>query len=260
MPIISVVSNAMLCYALPILYRSALLVPRSSSRHDRLIGAQERGCRFSGCGEEEAGSDLEAALFLVWWMWVDMKVLRWPGLERRLRSNMFGSCVMISFLLFRFFQIRSLVVRFFSTFIVFDDFLHRFREHRVPHSVTGNRSLGAPPRKVPAVLTAVSFVSDVIAFTQSYIRSHFWRLRQDLVEHGEVFAAIDEFETLVVLPVVELVGGRDVESREERRLVGDAGEGEGRVPGSGRREVDGEGGDAVAVVNPRISILYIAFL
>ena len=100
----------------------------------------------------------------------------------------------------------------------------------------------------------MSFVCDVIAFTQSYIRSHFWRLLKDLVEQGKVFAAIDEFEALVVLPVVELVGGRDAESREERGLIGDAGEGEGRVPGDGRREVYGEGGDAVAVVNPRISI------
>ena len=80
------------------------------------------------------------------------------------------------------------------------------------------------------------------------------------MEHGKVFAAIDEFEALVVLPVVELVGGGDVEGWEERRLVGDAGEGEGCVPGDGGREVDGEGGDAVAVVNPRISISCVALL
>lgn len=34
---------------------------------------------------------------------------------------------------------------------------------------------------------------------------------------------------------------------EEGRLGGEAGQGEGCVPGVGRREVDGEGEDAVAV-------------
>ena len=80
------------------------------------------------------------------------------------------------------------------------------------------------------------------------------------MEHGKVFAAIDEFEALVVLPVVELVRSGDVEGREERWLVGDAGEGEDCVPGDGWREVDGEGGDAVAMVDPLISIRRVALL
>ncbi len=66
-------------------------------------------------------------------------------------------------------------------------------------------------------------------------------------------AAIDEFEALVVFPVVELVGGREVESTEEGGLCSDAGEGEGCVPGVGRRKVDGEGDDAVAVAVSGIS-------
>ena len=80
------------------------------------------------------------------------------------------------------------------------------------------------------------------------------------MEHGKIFAAIDEFEALVVLPVVELVRCGDVEGREERGLVGDTGECEDRVPGDGWREVDGERGDAVAVVDPLISILRVALL
>ena len=60
------------------------------------------------------------------------------GLESRL-CNVFGSG-MISFFL-RPFQIGSLVVRFFGTFVVFDDFLHRFREDRIPLSVTGASGL-----------------------------------------------------------------------------------------------------------------------
>lgn len=245
--------HALLCH--PILHRSALLIPRSSSRHDRLIGAQERGRGFTGYGEEEAGCYLDAALLMVWMLLYSV-MLRRRGLER---GNVFGSCV-IFFFLFRFLQIRSLIVRFLGAFMVFDDFLHRFCENRVPLSVTGDGGLGAPPGKVPAVLTAVSFVRDVVAFTQSYIRSSLWRLRENLMEHGKVFAAIDEFEALVVLPVVELIGGWDVEGREERGLVGDAREGEGCMPGDGWRKVDGEGVDAVAMVNPRFSISRVALL
>ena len=94
-------------------------------------------------------------------------VLRRPGLERRMRRKVFDPCIMIIFFFLRFFQIRSLIVRFLGTFIVFDDFLHRFREDGIPLPVTGDGSLGAPPGKVPAVLTAVSFVRDVVALTQS---------------------------------------------------------------------------------------------
>ena len=106
----------------------------------------------------------------------------------------------------------------------------------------------------------MSFALDVVASIRSYVRSHFWRLRQHLVEHGKVFASIDEFEALVVLPIIKLVGGGDVKGWEEGGLVGDAGEGEGCVRGDGWREVDGEGGDAGAVVNPHISIFCVALV
>ena len=189
-------------------------------------------------------------------MRLDTVVLFWSALKR---GNVFGSRVIFFFFL-RIFQLRPLIVRLLCAFIVLDDFLHRFREDRVPLSVAGNSSLRAPPRKVPAVFAAVSFVLDVVAFTQSYICSSFWPLRQKLVEHGKVLAAIDEFEALVVLPIVELVGGWDVEGWEERGLVGDAGEVEGRVPGDGWRKVDGEGGDAVSVVKRCVSILCVILL
>ena len=53
---------------------------------------------------------------------------------------------------------------------------------------------------------------------------------------------------LVIFPVVELVGGGDVEGLEEGGLDGEPGEGEGYVPGIGWREMDRERQDAVAVV------------
>lgn len=68
------------------------------------------------------------------------------------------------------------------------------------------------------------------------------------MEHCKVVAAVDEFEALVVSPVVELVGGGNVEGWKEGRLGEDAGKGEGCVPGAWWREVDGEMGNAVAAV------------
>lgn len=51
-----------------------------------------------------------------------------------------------------------------------------------------------------------------------------------------------------------------MESREEGGLVGDAKKGEGCVPCVGRREVDGEGEDAVAVKISSISGLPVQLL
>lgn len=87
----------------------------------------------------------------------------------------------------------------------------------------------------------------------SFLFTRALRLRQDLPQHCEVVAAIDELEALVVFPVVELVGGGDVEGGEEGGLVEEAGECEGGLPGVWWTEVYGEGENAVASVISTIS-------
>ena len=85
-------------------------------------------------------------------------------------------------------------------------------------------------------------------------------MRQDLAQHCKVVAAVDEFEALIVFPVVELVRVWDLEDGEKRGLAGDAGEGEGCVPGVWWREVDGEGEDAVAGAVSSISRFRVRLL
>lgn len=160
------------------------------------------------------------------------------------------------FILFRVFPTGALVVCFFCNLTVtviivvlnlFGNLLHLFREDRVPLTVTGTHDLGIPSGKISAVFAAVSSVLHAVSVTHFFTRRCLG-LCQNLAQHCKVVAAVDEFEALVVFPVVELVRGGDVEGGEEGRLVEDSGEGEGCVPGVGWREVDGKGEDAVAVV------------
>ena len=160
------------------------------------------------------------------------------------------------FFLFQVLPTGALVVCLFCNLIVivfivilnlFGNLLHLFREDRIPLTVTGTHGLGTPSGKISAVFAAVSSVLHAISVTHFFTRRCLG-LCQNLAQHCKVVAAVDEFEALVVFPVVELVRGGDVEGGEEGRLVGDSGEGEGCVPGVGWREVDGKGEDAVAVV------------
>ena len=160
------------------------------------------------------------------------------------------------FFLFQVFPTSALVVCLFCNLIViviivilnlFGNLLHLFREDRIPLTVTGTHGLGTPSGKISAVFAAVSSVLHAISVTHFFTRRCLG-LCQNLAQHCKVVAAVDEFEALVVFPVVELVRGGDVEGGEEGRLVGDSGEGEGCVPGVGWREADGKGEDAVAVV------------
>ena len=67
------------------------------------------------------------------------------------------------------------------------------------------------------------------------------------MKHCEIITAVDELETLIIFPIVQLVGSGDMQSGKEGGLGRDAGEGEGCVPGVGGSEADREGEDSITM-------------